>query len=188
MLPPRPFLFVRHGQTDWNVEGRMQGHTDIPLNATGIAQAHAAAAQLQPGSFTRIIASPLQRARATAEIIAEAHNLPLEFCDQLKERTFGSYEGMLTADMRQLHNLAEHESISKMLPADAEQWPQTLLRSQQAIAKWLHTYPNEHLLFVSHGAFFRALYEALGGPYMEAKNATPYHFQPTEAGWHLTTL
>lgn len=188
MLPQIPFLFLRHGQTDWNVEGRMQGHTDIPLNATGIAQAHAAAKLLRQGSFTRIIASPLQRAKHTAEIIAETHNLPLEFDDLLKERTFGSYEGRLTREILAEHALEPTASVSKILPPDAEQWPDTLLRSQQAIAKWLHTYPTDNLLFVSHGAFFRALYEALGGPRLEAQNATPYHFQPSENGWHLTTL
>lgn len=188
MSPTRAFTFVRHGQTDWNLEGRMQGHTDIPLNATGIEQAHAAAKRLTSGSFTRIIASPLSRARITAEIIAAAHNLPLELCDQLKERTFGSLEGELRDEIRRKHMLGEDQDFNSILPADAEQWPQTQLRSQQAIAKWLSAYPEENILFVGHGAFFRALYEALGGPYMEARNATPYHFQPTASGWQLTTL
>jgi broad specificity phosphatase PhoE len=188
MLPPRPFLFLRHGQTDWNVEGRMQGHTDIPLNATGIEQAHAAAKLLPQGSFTRIITSPLVRARVTAEIIAEAHNLPLELCDLLKERTFGSFEGHIHEDIRKQHFLGEDQDFNSILPADAEQWPATQLRSQQAIAKWLHTYPTEHILFVSHGAFFRALYESLSGERIFAGNATPYHFQPTASGWHLTSL
>ncbi len=188
MLPTRPFTFVRHGQTDWNVEGRMQGHTDIPLNTTGIEQAHAAAKLLPVGSFTRIIASPLQRARVTAEIIAQAHNLPLEFDDLLKERTFGSFEGRLRDEILSEHDLDPKSSMSKILPADAEQWSNTQSRSQQAITKWLHAYPDEHIVFVSHGAFFRALYESLGGPRLEAENARPYHFQPTTSGWHLTTL
>lgn len=188
MQPTRPFLFIRHGQTDWNVEGRMQGHTDIPLNTTGIAQAHSAAQRLQNLTFTRIIASPLARARRTAEIIAASRNLPVEFDDLLKERTFGSYEGKLSAEIRQLHNLSREEPLNSILPPDAEQWPDTITRSQKAIAKWLDVYPNDHILFVGHGAFFRALYEGLGGPYLEAANATPYHFQPTASGsWDLTT-
>jgi broad specificity phosphatase PhoE len=189
MSPTRPVLFIRHGQTDWNVEGRMQGHTDIPLNATGLAQAHAAAEALRPHHFTRIIASPLSRARTTAEVIATTFNLPITFDDNLKERTFGSYEGMLTSEIRKRHNIPEHESFTPYLPADAEQWPATLTRSLTAVAHWQNIHPDESILFVGHGAFFRALYEGLGGPYLEAKNATPYHFQPQPDGsWHLTTL
>ncbi len=187
-LPTRPFLFLRHGQTDWNVEGRMQGHTDIPLNATGIAQAHAAAETLRGHTFTRIIASPLQRAKHTAQIIATAHNTPLEFCDQLKERTFGSVEGQLWHEFAALHNIAENQTFDHALPTNAEFWPQTMQRSQTAITHWLNTYPSDTLLFVGHGAFFRALYQTLGGPSTHAHNATPYHFQPTATGWQLITL
>jgi len=188
MLPQVPFTFVRHGQTDWNVAGRMQGHTDIPLNATGIEQAHAAAKLLHGHGFTRIVASPLARARVTAEIIADAHNLPLETDDLLKERTFGSVEGTLWTELLAKHNLPEKASFEAFLPADAEPWTDIQLRSQQAITRWLNHYTDDHVLFVGHGAFFRALYEALSGEQIFAGNATPYHFRPTEAGWQLTTL
>lgn len=188
MVPHIPFYFIRHGQTDWNLEGRMQGHTNIPLNATGIAQAQQACASLQTLGITRVISSPLSRALQTAEILAASLNLPVETDANLMERTFGSYEGRLTEEVRAEHNLKPEESISKILPPDAEQWPQTLARSQQAIAYWLTRHPADKILFVSHGAFFRALYEALGGPRLEAKNATPYHFQPAAPAWQLTTL
>jgi broad specificity phosphatase PhoE len=187
-MPSRPFTFIRHGQTDWNLEGRMQSYSDIPLNATGLAGARAAIPKLQNRGLTRIVSSPLIRAHQTATIIAEALHLPLETDPELVERSFGSYEGKLTAEMRALHNLAPEDSITKILPPDAEQWPQTLARSRSCVARLLLTYPDDSLLFVSHGAFFRALYEGLGGPRMEAKNTTPYHFEPATPAWKLTAL
>ena len=59
MIPKRPFYFLRHGETDWNFEGRYQGQSDIPLNATGIAQAHAAADRLARVPIDRIVSSRL---------------------------------------------------------------------------------------------------------------------------------
>ena len=187
-IPHRPFYFIRHGQTDWNVEGRLQGHTDVPLNTVGLAGAKAACEKLQGLGITRIISSPLKRAQTTAEIICAALELPLDLDIQLRERTFGSYEGKLTAEVRKLHNLKPEDSISKILPPDAEQWPQSLERSQKAVSHWLNHYPTDQLLFVGHGAFFRALYESLGGPRLEAKNTTPYLFEPAQPAWKLTTL
>jgi probable phosphoglycerate mutase len=67
MIPPRRFYFLRHGQTDWNREGRYQGTSNVPLNATGIAQARAAAELLARVKVDRIIASPLFRALKTAD-------------------------------------------------------------------------------------------------------------------------
>jgi broad specificity phosphatase PhoE len=77
MIPKRPFYFLRHGQTDWNLEGRYQGHSDILLNATGIAQARAAADCLAGVPIDRIVASPLIRALATAAIVGEKMQKPI---------------------------------------------------------------------------------------------------------------
>jgi broad specificity phosphatase PhoE len=70
-IPARSFYFLRHGQTAWNVEGRFQGHTDIPLNELGLTQAHDAAKILALCPIDMIVASPLIRARRTAEIVSE---------------------------------------------------------------------------------------------------------------------
>jgi probable phosphoglycerate mutase len=187
----RTFYFLRHGETDWNLEGRLQGHTDIPLNATGEAQAVRAAQALMGLGITRLISSPLLRARRTAEVAAEALQLPLTLDETLKERTFGSFEGKITAEIRSAHNLRPEQSISEILPPDAEQWPATKARALEFTERLLATYPADTLLFVSHGAVFRALYEVLGGPRLEAANATPYRFVPpreAEQPWQLETL
>ncbi|HLS92797.1 MAG TPA: histidine phosphatase family protein [Microbacterium sp.] len=90
---------VRHGETDWNREGRLQGHSDIPLNDTGRAQAAAAAEALRGGDYARLVSSPLSRARETAQIIGKALGLdgPEEF-DGLKERGYGVAEGLPVAE------------------------------------------------------------------------------------------
>lgn len=187
----KAFYFLRHGETDWNVQGRMQGHTDIPLNTTGEAQAIRAAQALMGLGITRIISSPLQRAHRTATVAATALQVPLTLDESLKERTFGSFEGQITAEVRTAHGLQPEQSISEILPPDAETWPATKNRALKFTQRLLAEYPNETPLFVSHGAVFRALYEALGGPRMEAANATPYRFvPPTIPGnpWQLETL
>src|SRR5215471_15907621 len=96
----RGFLFLRHGQTDWNSQGRFQGHSDIPLNAIGLRQAQEAADLLQPLTIHRIVSSPLSRALRTAAIVAERIALPIHVDNQLSERSFGSFDGLVIADVK----------------------------------------------------------------------------------------
>ncbi len=87
-------LIVRHGQTDWNVEGKIQGIIDTELNATGIKQAELTRDKLQNEKIDVIISSPLKRAKKTAEIIASGRKIPI-ICDKdIVERRFGKYEGL----------------------------------------------------------------------------------------------
>ena len=86
--------FVRHGQTDWNMQNRLQGSSDIPLNSTGIEQAHIVADKLSSVNFDLIISSPLNRAVTTANIINQNRNIPFITEKSLSERNFGCLEGI----------------------------------------------------------------------------------------------
>lgn len=86
-------LLTRHGQTDWNVAGKIQGVTDIELNETGVKQAQETREKLLNQKIDVIISSPLKRARKTAEIIKGERDIPLIIDDGLKERCFGKFEG-----------------------------------------------------------------------------------------------
>jgi len=88
------FIVVRHGETQWNVERRVQGWGDSPLTAAGLAQADAIGRRLARERFDLLVASDLGRARQTAESIARHCGLPLTTDERLRERSFGVGEGM----------------------------------------------------------------------------------------------
>ncbi len=94
-------LLIRHGETDWNVEGRYQGQADPPLNARGLAQAQALAKQLQAQGPhpTVVYASPLRRAWQTAILVAQAVHAPLKADPRLKEIHLGAWEGVLATEI-----------------------------------------------------------------------------------------
>lgn len=92
-------LLVRHGETDWNREHRVQGHSDVPLNATGRAQARALAEELADTALVGIYSSDLVRARATAEAVAAARPLEVVLDPGLREKNFGSWEGLTDAEI-----------------------------------------------------------------------------------------
>ena len=86
-------IAIRHGETTWNVDGRIQGHLDIPLNDTGLWQAEQAGRALEGESIAAIYSSDLQRAYATAEAVARTTGAPLTPVPGLRERSFGSFQG-----------------------------------------------------------------------------------------------
>lgn len=93
--------FVRHGETDWNIEGRLQGLTEVALNAKGLLQARLLAERLaEESDFVALYASPLRRAYVTGEIIGAQVGLTPRADARLSERNLGSLEGMTGADIK----------------------------------------------------------------------------------------
>ena len=99
MREDRTIFMFRHGQTDWNVAQRFQGHRDVPLNARGLAQAEALAARVDGLGIERVVSSDLSRARRTAEAVCARLGVPLELTADLREVHIGEYEGMATDEI-----------------------------------------------------------------------------------------
>jgi broad specificity phosphatase PhoE len=186
-IPQNSFYLLRHGQTQWNAEGRFQGHTDIALNEVGLSQAHAAATILARCPVDLIVASPLIRARKTAEIVADHLGKPLLVDDALKERHFGAFEGLVVNDVKAQFGLQPHERLVHHLPADAEQWHETCARTVRVIGQWLGRHPGQTLLFVAHAGLFDALHAMVLGSRVESRHA-PYYWQHNETGWSCSLV
>ncbi len=93
------WLIVRHGETEWNRDGRIQGQADTPLSHEGRAQASALGAALKETRIDRAFASDLSRARETADLVLGSRNLPVETCRDLRELDFGRWEGRLGTEL-----------------------------------------------------------------------------------------
>ncbi|MFC5735095.1 histidine phosphatase family protein [Cytobacillus gottheilii] len=143
---------VRHGQTDWNAEGKLQGSTDIPLNMNGVKQAELCAAYLNQDKWDIILTSPLSRAKKTAEIIQNQVGVPLKVMEDFTERHFGKAEGM-TPEERQQHfpdkNYTDMETVEELTP-----------RLQEGLMRISREYPNQKVLLVAHGAVIHAILAA----------------------------
>ncbi len=176
MITPLPFVYLRHGETDWNRERRCQGHTDIPLNETGIAQARAARDRLGQTKLeiVSIVCSPLERARRTAEIVNEALNLPITTLDSLKESGFGAREGALSG---QWHR----DWQDGITPDGAEPYDSFVRRSIGAInAALRHAGP---VLIVGHGGVYRSMVRHAGvGLTERLPNCLPVRHNPPVNG------
>ena len=141
---------LRHGQTDWNIDFRLQGVTDIPLNSTGIAQARSAAKAIPQGYWNFVASSPLTRAVDTAQIIAEQISIPeLVIEPLLLERSFGDAEGMTHAEWK--------AKYPDGLPPGGESLEVLRMRAIQLLEHLLAQYRGTKVLAVSHGALIRKL-------------------------------
>ena len=139
---------LRHGQTDWNIDLRLQGSTDIPLNETGKAQAVTAAQVLQREDWDVVIASPLSRARDTAEIVANKLGMRVVIVPELIERSFGTAEGLDHASWRKLYE--SHVPIEGL-----ESLEDLRARTNLLLDLIANEYSGQRVLAVSHGAFIR---------------------------------
>lgn len=154
---------VRHGQTSWNIQGIAQGRTNIPLNLTGIKQARELQEKIKDIKFTHCYASPLARARKTAEIITEGRNLDIIYDELLLERSFGDNEGkhgrflrkngLDIGDLRLNTNVDNVEPIKDVF-ARAERF--------LGMLKQKHS-DNDVILVVGHGSMLKCLHFAIEG-------------------------
>lgn len=156
-------LAIRHGETAWNRDTRIQGHLDIPLNELGVAQAGRLAEALRGETIAAIYASDLARARQTAEAVAGATGAPLGLDAALRERAFGLFEGCTWAE------------IAERWPEQSERWrrrdlefaaeggetlPQFYARCVTAVERLAAAHPGQTIAIVAHGGVLDCLYRA----------------------------
>ena len=147
---------VRHGQTDWNLAGRLQGRTDIPLNETGREQAHEVGRKLIGEGFSLVLSSPLERAQETAVLIAQQIGAATgNAVPELIERGFGPLEGRIMAEVSDEESAAAAERIE---PRD-----HILSRAVPALLEIANRHAGRKIMIVSHGATMRTIRDALAG-------------------------
>jgi probable phosphoglycerate mutase len=163
-------LLARHGETPWNAEGRYQGQEDIPLSPIGEAQARSLGERLREVRIDRAVASPLSRARRTAELaLGEARASMLALDEGLMEIAHGAWEGLLASEIRERDGerlLAWREAPDTVQMPGGESLPQVLERAWPAFERATSGLgADDTLLVVAHDAVNRVLLcRALGIP------------------------
>ncbi len=151
---------IRHGETDWDIEGRWQGQADIPLNAAGRLQALTLAQQLQRISFSAIYTSDLIRAEETAAVLAHRTGLPLQRDSRLREIDQGKWEGLRLIEIETHYaRLYQQHQIDpfSIAPPNGETAAQVLERVGAAVQDIVRRYPKKDIALVGHGFVFALL-------------------------------
>jgi broad specificity phosphatase PhoE len=145
---------VRHGQTDWNVEGRWQGQADVPLNEIGRQQAAQIAHSLSEVGMAAIYSSDLVRARETADALAELTGLEVQLDPRLREIHQGQWQGLLVTDIQDRYGQAfqrRRDDPLNVAPPGGETVLQVRERVVDAIEDIVKGHPDERVAVVSHG-------------------------------------
>jgi broad specificity phosphatase PhoE len=146
---PTRIILARHGETDWNLERRWQGHSDRPLNQTGLAQAEELAEQLAGEPIAAVYSSDLLRAHETARVVAARLGLDVVAVPGLREREFGSWEGLRDVEV-------EHRFPGAHGPPDGETREEMLRRVLESLEAIAAAHDGETVLVVCHGGPIRA--------------------------------
>jgi broad specificity phosphatase PhoE len=168
-------LLARHGETDWNREGRFQGHADPPLNRTGRAQAVDLSVALMTEQVAGVYSSPLRRALETAEVVAASHGLEPVPVDDLREVDVGSWSGLTRAEVEERFPA----QFARWLDygqgwEDGETYEEMGRRAVHALLRLAAAHDGERVLAVTHGGPIRAAFAfADGTTHAEARRLGP---------------
>ena len=162
---------VRHGETSWNADRRLQGHQDIPLNALGLAQADAAGRYLQQRHqqtpFAAIVSSDLIRARQTADAVGQALGMPVVANAALRERHYGQFEGQTPTEAEAGDPSAYAALVARddleAAPGAAEPLQAMQARIEAFLADLAREYPDQAVVIVTHGGVLDILYRRAMG-------------------------
>lgn len=194
-MTPTRLCLVRHGETAWNAETRIQGHLDVPLNATGVAQARAAANALASERFEAIYASDLLRARETALAIAHRLHIAVSADERLRERHYGRFQELTYAEARERHarDYARFERREPDWPLPGgESLSAFAARVRQALDDIVARHPGEQVLVVTHGGVLDIAYRRATGRDLAAPrdfplpNAALNWLEAAGADWSVT--
>jgi 2,3-bisphosphoglycerate-dependent phosphoglycerate mutase len=171
-------ILIRHGETAWNAERRLQGHLDIPLNPEGERQAALLAAALAHEPIDLVVSSDLARARQTAQAVADALGLPVEADARLRERCYGGFEGLLYSEIEarfpaQFAAWQARDVDAELPPGKnaGETFRAFYARATSAILAWGAANPGKTLALVAHGGVLECAYRlALGLPLETPRN------------------
>jgi 2,3-bisphosphoglycerate-dependent phosphoglycerate mutase len=143
-------LLVRHGETDWNAVGRLQGHTDRPLSDFGRRQAEQLATELEGEELEAIYSSDLARARETAEVVGERLGLPVVLDPDLREKDWGTWEGLTPVERDRVEFVGESTQAHEQ-------------RILGALGRIAERHPDGRVLVVTHGGSMRRVQTAALG-------------------------
>ena len=159
-------ILIRHGETEWNRERRIQGHTDIGLSAAGLDQARQLATRLASEPIRALYTSDLARARETASLLADALALPPRMTPLLREVGFGAWEGLTVSELEARwpdEYAAWRQDSVTYRPPEGERIEELQQRSMAAVAEILTAHPGERVAVFGHGGSVKAILCALMG-------------------------
>ncbi|MFH1849588.1 MAG: histidine phosphatase family protein [archaeon] len=151
---------VRHGETDWNTEQRMQGTVDTELNSTGVSQAERLAMRLGNKQISAVYSSALRRAIVTAEIIAGPHNLKVNHLAEFNEINYGAFEGLTRTEIRQrfAREWEERErDKANVPPPQGESYLKLYGRVQRGLDRVFSDHKKGSIVIVGHGGSLRMI-------------------------------
>jgi len=188
LLMTRLYL-ARHGETDWNAGGKLQGHTDIPLNDAGRAQASALAARLRDETLASVTTSDLSRARETGVVVASMLGIARPEVDgDLRERRFGIFEGLTREECEAHHPDAWRAWVERAeAPPGGEARELVVARVTHAMLRIARRVGDAAALVVSHGGAMRLwLSDILPAPVPPIGNGAVYVVE--RAGQHFRAV
>ncbi|MBI4989383.1 MAG: histidine phosphatase family protein [Rhodocyclales bacterium] len=167
MPSPAHVCVTRHGETDWNIAGILQGWHDVPINEAGRRQSRELAAAFAGAGFASVWTSPLARARETADIVAVALGLPPPFChDGLKERHFGAIQGVPKAELAEQDPLLLQQILRRNPAAhfeEGETMDEFAERVLGAVLDIGARHAGERALVITHGWVMDVVTRHVGG-------------------------
>lgn len=180
---------IRHGQTDWNIQGKIQGSHDIPLNETGLMQAEKLAAGMESRPVKKIFSSTLKRAMKTAEALGSRQEAEIIPMPQLIEVEFGKWEGLTWEEIEKAYPKEYRHWVTdpaQAAPPGGESQKEIINRCKAALYEIIkQTGGREDIAVVSHGATLAWLVSVMLGPDVEdesiiVENAsiTTVHYSP----------
>ncbi len=194
MSRPIRLCLVRHGETAWNAEGRVQGQLDVPLSQVGLAQARAVAGALAKESFSAIYSSDLVRVRQTAQPIADLLKMEVSLERNLRERHYGVFQGMTYADAKEKIPEGYARFKAKDPDYDFESGESLTAFNGRCLgffASLIKSRPGEDILVFTHGGVLEMLYRHATGRSIstprdfEIPNAALNRLEHDGAAWRV---